>query len=170
MTCHKILYKQSRCLSRFSPPLPPFRLICRKQITLVVLKKKKEKEIIAFSFLRGGGNIEAGTRRQQLWVDLQFPQPLLLPQGMMGLRCPWRKKAEGKRWGGELLILSFKHKICYTTLSVRGKAIIVWFNFPLNDCTEDQSQLLWQEENVLLFYLLLKILFSLKKKIILPVP
>lgn len=57
--------------------------------------------------------------------------------------------------GGQLLILSFKHKICYTTLSVTGKAIIVWFNFPLNDCTGDQSQFFMMEKEIFLLFCLL---------------
>lgn len=54
--------------------------------------------------------------------------------------------------GGQLLILSFKHKICYTTLSVTGKAIIVWFNFPLNDCTGDQSQFFMMEKEIFCYF------------------
>jgi len=54
---------------------------------------------------------------------------------------------------GQLLILSFKHKICYTTLSVTGKAIIVWFNFPLNGCTGDQSQVFYDGEKMVHYFI-----------------
>lgn len=75
---------------------------------------------------------------QQLGVDLQLVlPPFLLPWSLMGLSV-LGGMAEGNA-RGQLLILSFKHKICYTTLSVTQKAIILRFNFPLNGCTGDQS-------------------------------
>lgn len=96
-----------------------------------------------FIYIKKRGNKsfrESEYSRKTTWSRFTVLQPLLSPWSLMGRRCPWRNGRGIAR--GQLLILSFKHKICYTTLSVTRKAIIVWFNFPLNGCTGDQSQFL----------------------------